>query len=159
VTVLVVDHPAPVRRALREGLARDPAVRVVGGAGRPPLALRLARALRPDVVLLDAEMPGLDLPGLVRALRLRSPGSALVVVGLEPDRLAGALQEDPRVRLVGKAAGPAALLAAVRRAGLSRPRPAAPAGEGRQGGEAAGVRAGSRHRAPSPENAPEPGGD
>ena len=153
-TVLVVDHPAPVRRALREGLARDPAVRVVGEAGRPPLALRLARALRPDVILLDAEMPGLDLPGLVRALRLRSPGSSLVVVGLEPDRLAGALQEVPRVRLVGKAAGPAALLAAVRRAGLSRPRPTTPAGEG----EAAENRPGSRPAAPTPGDPRGPGG-
>jgi DNA-binding NarL/FixJ family response regulator len=123
VTVLLVDHPAPVRRALREGLAPEPTVRLVGEAGRPARALRLARALRPDVVLLDAEMPGLELelPGLVRALRLRAPGSALVVVGLEPDRLAGALADEPRVRLVGKADGPAALLTAIRQAGSRAP--------------------------------------
>jgi DNA-binding NarL/FixJ family response regulator len=123
VTVLLVDHPAPVRRALREGLAGEPAVCLVGEAGGPAQALRRARALRPDVVLLDAEMPGLEpeLPGLVRALRLRAPGSAVVVVGLEPDRLTGALADGPRVRLVGKTDGPAALLTAIREAGLSRP--------------------------------------
>jgi chemotaxis response regulator CheB len=124
ITVLLVDHPARVRRALRESLSREAVVRVVGEAGRPAWALRLAQTLRPDVVLVDAEMPGLDLPDVVRGLGVRSPDSVLLVVALEPDRLARAAldgrQNRPRVRVIGKTEGVAALLTLIRQVGLGR---------------------------------------
>jgi CheY-like chemotaxis protein len=57
--VLVVDdHPA-VRRGLLEVLRADPSVEVVGEASTGEEAVEMADRLRPDVVLMDLEMPGM----------------------------------------------------------------------------------------------------
>lgn len=55
--VLVVDDEAPARRRLRRLLDSVPAVTVVGEAGDGEGAIAQAEALRPDVVLLDIQMP------------------------------------------------------------------------------------------------------
>jgi DNA-binding NarL/FixJ family response regulator len=116
ISVLLVEHPPAVRRALRESLRDQPDLRVVGETGSLLRARRLAARLRPDVVVLDAEMAGLDLRDALRALRARSPTSGCVVIALEPDRLARELQQDARVDAVCKADDPAVLFAALRRA-------------------------------------------
>ncbi|HEX6909399.1 MAG TPA: ATP-binding protein, partial [Longimicrobium sp.] len=57
--LLVDDHPA-LRRGLREMLSAMEEVEVVGEAGTGDEAVRQAAALRPDVVVMDLAMPGLD---------------------------------------------------------------------------------------------------
>jgi DNA-binding NarL/FixJ family response regulator len=113
-TVVLVDA-AGMRRALRESLVSEPRVRVVGEAGSLGRGLRLAERLRPDLVLLDAEMADVDPSAAIRAFRQRVPSTALVVVTIEPDRLARLVQEVGGVAVVGKVDGPTPLLAAVRR--------------------------------------------
>jgi chemotaxis response regulator CheB len=114
-TTIVLVDAAAMRRALREHLLGEPGVRIVGEAGSLGRALPLVARLRPDIVLLDAEMADLDPEAAGRAFRERSPNSVLIVVTIEPDRLARVAREDRRVAAVGKVDGPAALLAAVRR--------------------------------------------
>jgi two-component system, NarL family, response regulator DevR len=116
IRVLLVEHPPAVRRALRESLRDQPDLRVVGETGSLPRARRLAEQLRPDVVVLDAEMAGLDPRDALRALRARSPTSGCVVITLEPDQLAREREHDGRVDAVCKVDDPAALFAALRRA-------------------------------------------
>ncbi len=60
VRVLVVDDHAAVRSGLRLLLAQDDDVEVVGEAADGAAALLNARALRPDVVLMDLRMPGVS---------------------------------------------------------------------------------------------------
>ena len=60
VRVLVVDDEPLAREGLRLLLAADPEVEVAGEAGGGEEALRAIRALRPDLVLLDVQMPGFD---------------------------------------------------------------------------------------------------
>ena len=59
-TVLIVDDQALVRVGMRKILESEPDTRVVGEAGDGEDAVAEARRLRPDVVLMDIRMPGLD---------------------------------------------------------------------------------------------------
>jgi|CXWL01.1.fsa_nt_gi DNA-binding NarL/FixJ family response regulator len=56
--ILIVDDHDLVREGLRALLERDGELSVVGEAGDGKEALRLARDLRPDVVLMDLSLPG-----------------------------------------------------------------------------------------------------
>jgi two-component system, OmpR family, response regulator len=78
--VLVVDDAAEVRMLLQvllelEGFS-------VTSAADGPAALAAAAAERPDVVLLDVQLPGLDGPAVLRALRDRPATADLPVVFL-----------------------------------------------------------------------------
>lgn len=70
--VLVVDDSATMRAIIIAALQRDPAITVVGQAADPIEARAAIKALNPDVVTLDIEMPGMDgLDFLERIMRLR----------------------------------------------------------------------------------------
>ncbi|MFY1690582.1 response regulator [Plantactinospora sp. WMMB782] len=60
ISVLLADDQALVRAGFRSLLRRDREIEVVGEAASGDEAVRLARSLRPDVVLMDIRMPGLD---------------------------------------------------------------------------------------------------
>jgi DNA-binding NarL/FixJ family response regulator len=60
IRVLLADDQALVRAGFRVLLDAQDGIEVVGEAANGTEALRLARALRPDVVLMDIRMPGLD---------------------------------------------------------------------------------------------------
>lgn len=72
VRVLVVDDSAAMRAALSRILAADPDIDVIGAACEPHEARAMIKALDPDVVTLDIEMPGMDgLAFLEKIMRLR----------------------------------------------------------------------------------------
>jgi DNA-binding NarL/FixJ family response regulator len=60
VRVLVADDQILVRTGLRMILSADPGIEVVGEAATGLEAVALSERLRPDVVLMDVQMPGLD---------------------------------------------------------------------------------------------------
>jgi two-component system, response regulator PdtaR len=59
VRVVIAEDEAIIRLDLRETLEAE-GYEVVGDCGRGDVAIELVRALRPDVVILDIKMPGLD---------------------------------------------------------------------------------------------------
>jgi DNA-binding NarL/FixJ family response regulator len=88
ISTLLVDDHALFRRGVRALLATMPEVDVVGEADSGPAAVEAARTLRPDLVLLDLQMPGgagLDaIPGILQ----ESPGSSILVVTMREDSAA-----------------------------------------------------------------------
>ena len=78
IRVLVVDDSVAVRRALGDALEREPGFVVCGSAPNGLLALELAARSRPDVIVLDLEMPVMD--GLEFLSRLRPDHPKLPVV-------------------------------------------------------------------------------
>jgi DNA-binding NarL/FixJ family response regulator len=60
IRVMIIDDQAVIRAGLRVLIDRDPDLTVAGEAVTGEQAVILARTLRPDVVLMDIRMPGLD---------------------------------------------------------------------------------------------------
>ena len=60
IKVLVVDDSATIRAILKHTLQAQPDIEVVGEAGDPYEAREAMKALNPDVVTLDIEMPRMD---------------------------------------------------------------------------------------------------
>ena len=67
--VLVVDDAVVVRKTISDAIAADPALEVAGVAQNGRIAVDKFVALRPDIILLDIEMPEMDGLEAVRALR------------------------------------------------------------------------------------------
>jgi len=60
ITVLLADDHEVVREGLRLALLRSPHIRVVGEAADGETAVSLAERRRPDVIVMDLRMPGMD---------------------------------------------------------------------------------------------------
>ncbi|MBU4434399.1 MAG: chemotaxis response regulator protein-glutamate methylesterase [bacterium] len=72
IRVLVVDDSATMRSLITAALNRDPDIEVVGAAGDPFEARGMIKALNPDVVTLDIEMPNMNgIEFLEKIMRLR----------------------------------------------------------------------------------------
>lgn len=88
IRVLVVDDVVTVRRLLVDALSLDPDVRVVDTAANGRIALEKLPTARPDVVILDLEMPVMD--GLETLRRLREHDPLLPVIVFSSLTLHGA---------------------------------------------------------------------
>ena len=82
IRVMIVDDSAMIRKVLTIGLSADPKVRVVGTASNAATALEMVGTLRPDVITLDIEMPGMDGVGFLRELMPRNPVPTVVISGV-----------------------------------------------------------------------------
>jgi DNA-binding NarL/FixJ family response regulator len=80
IRVLVVDDFPLVREGLAAALAIDPGFEVLGQASDAEEGLRMARELRPDVVLLDLRMPEGGGIALLEKLREELPETRALVV-------------------------------------------------------------------------------
>lgn len=106
VKVLLVDDHALFREGVAEILAADAGVRVVGEAGNGEEAVALAQKERPDVVLLDIEMPGpLSAKETLRRVLRASPSSRVVVLTMhdEPRLVRDLLSEGAQAYVVKSA--------------------------------------------------------
>ncbi len=79
IDILIVDDHPIVRDGLEAILSTQPDLQVSGAAASGEEALALFEKQRPDVVLLDLEMPGMDGVEVIRRLRKKSTGVRIVV--------------------------------------------------------------------------------
>jgi two-component system response regulator DesR len=85
IRVLLVDDQSGVRAGLKMALSLETDIDVVGEAGDGPEALAETELTRPDVVVLDYEMPGMDGPAVIEALKRSGWGGAVVMLSLHDD--------------------------------------------------------------------------
>lgn len=80
ITVLIVDDHAVVRQGLRSFLELQPDLSVVGEASDGNEALAQAKALLPDIILMDLVMPGGDGVTATRAITSAVPSARVLVL-------------------------------------------------------------------------------
>jgi DNA-binding NarL/FixJ family response regulator len=85
ITVLLADDHPLVRRGFRRMLEDDPAVAVVAEASDGDEAVRLAKATRPRVVLIDYAMPGMNGVAATRAILRDAPDTTVVVLSMHSE--------------------------------------------------------------------------
>ena len=80
VRVMLVDDSSVVRGFVSQWIAAEPGFHVVGAAANGRQALSLLDVLRPDIVLLDLDMPELDGMSALPLLLARRPDLSVIVV-------------------------------------------------------------------------------
>jgi DNA-binding NarL/FixJ family response regulator len=79
ITTLIVDDHEVVREGLRLSLSRAPHIRVIGEAADGEAAVELAERRKPNVVIMDVRMPGMDGLEATKLLTERVPESAVLI--------------------------------------------------------------------------------
>jgi len=94
ITVVLADDHVVVRKGLRLLVDAEPELRVVAEAGTLPDALRMVRAHRPAVIVLDLNMPGGSSLEAIPTMLEQAPTTAIVVLTMqnEPSFARQALQ-------------------------------------------------------------------
>ncbi|MEV0150559.1 MULTISPECIES: response regulator transcription factor [unclassified Nonomuraea] len=80
IRVVLADDQPLIRAGLRTVIAGTPDTDVVGEAGTGAQAVRLARELRPDVVLMDIRMPGMDGIEATQLITTGGPAPRVVIL-------------------------------------------------------------------------------
>jgi DNA-binding NarL/FixJ family response regulator len=82
VSVLLADDHPIVRQGLRHLLEMQPEFKVVGEASDGIAAAQMAERCRPDVMVVDLMMPGLNGLEVIRQVRQRSPATRIIVLSM-----------------------------------------------------------------------------
>ena len=77
--VIVDDHPV-FRQGLRDVLETDPGLQVVGEAANGEVAFQMAEDVRPDVMLIDINLPDINGLQVTRRIRAKQPDIKVIVV-------------------------------------------------------------------------------
>ena len=80
ITVVIVDDHQIFRQGLRDSLSLDSDIEVIGEASDGESALQTARELKPRVVLMDVNLPGLNGLQVVQRLRREAPGVRAIIL-------------------------------------------------------------------------------
>lgn len=86
IRILLADDHLIFREGMRSLLAREPDIDVVGGAENGRETVRLARELKPDVIVMDITMPDLNGMEATRQIKRRIPDTKVLCLSMHSDR-------------------------------------------------------------------------
>lgn len=119
ITCLIADDHEVVREGLRLSLSRTPHIRVIGETGDGESAVSMTERRRPDVVIMDIRMPGMDGLEATKEIRDRVPGTAVLLFTAFGERslLTRGLDAGAKGYLLKEAPGPTVVRAIEKLAG------------------------------------------
>lgn len=82
ISIVIVDDHAMLREGLAHLLACQPDLQVTGSCGDGRESVALVGRLRPDVVIMDISMPGLNGIEVTRQVREQTPSTAIVILSM-----------------------------------------------------------------------------
>jgi two-component system response regulator NreC len=85
IRVLLVDDHSLVRRGFRRMLEDEPDMEVIGEAGDGEDAIELARALKPDVVVMDCALPKMNGLDATRQILAERPETAVLMLSMHAE--------------------------------------------------------------------------
>ena len=94
IRIVIADDHSVVRQGLKMFLGLDPELEIIGEASDGAEAVRLARELKPDVVLMDMLMPVMDGIAATQAIRSELPDTEVIALTsvLEDSSVVGAVK-------------------------------------------------------------------
>jgi CheY-like chemotaxis protein len=115
IRVLLVDDHAVVRDGIALQLLQQPDIEIVGEAADGATAIELVRKLRPDVVTMDVNMPGMNGIDAARAIHAENPLTRIIGLSMSEESEQGAAMRGAgAVHYLAKSASLDKLLAAIR---------------------------------------------
>ena len=101
VTVLIADDQTLFREGIKDLLEDEKGIEVVGEAADGPETIRLAKKLKPNVILMDIKLPHLDGVSATRQIRKECPDTNVLILSSFEDeahgRIAGRQLTDGRI--------------------------------------------------------------
>lgn len=86
IRILLIDDQTTIRQALQMLLEREPGFEIIGGAADGETGIAFVERLKPDLVLVDIEMPGIDGIETTRIIKERFPETNLLVLTGQDDQ-------------------------------------------------------------------------
>ena len=116
IKILIVDDQAAVRKGLKMQLSLEADLLVVGEAENGSQALEMVPSLKPDVIILDLEMPVLDGLRTLEKLRMEYPDIGVIMLSIHDyvdDQLSSKIEGASA--FVVKSGDPSQLIGEIRR--------------------------------------------
>ena len=85
ISILIVDDLPETRENVRKLLQFEPEFEVIGQAGTGEEAIEMAQKLKPDIILMDINMPGVDGIGASQTISELVPSSQIIIMSVQSD--------------------------------------------------------------------------